>query len=96
MAVITLPGTDREVELSTQPLRSLANVIMYDWRQAKSGVYFGAEPYIVAMMALESVEDYYGLDSGDMIVRYFLTNASGWRGDVARAVKAELRKRVGL
>jgi hypothetical protein len=96
MSLLTLPGTDREVDLATLPLRSLANIIWYDWRKAKSGVYFGAEPYISAMMALETINDYYGVESGEDIVRYFLSNAKTWRGDVAKAVKAELRSRVGL
>lgn len=96
MSLLTIPGTERTVELSEQPLRSLANIIWYDWRQAKSGIYFGAEPYISAMMALETINDYYGLDSGEDIVRYFIANAGSWRGEVARAVKAELRSRVGL
>jgi hypothetical protein len=32
----------------------------------------------------------YGLDSGDMIVRYFLANASTFRGESARRIKKEL------
>jgi hypothetical protein len=42
---------------------------------------------------LESIEDPYGADSGDMIVRYFLGNATTWRGPVARTIKAELKRR---
>jgi len=30
------------------------------------------------------------MDSGDSIVRYFLSNASTWRGETARRVKKEL------
>ena len=41
-----------------------------------------------------SVANNYGLDSGRSIVQYFLSNAQSWRGPVAKAVKAELKKRV--
>ena len=33
-------------------------------------------------------------DSGRSIVRYFLGNAGTWRGDVAKAIKAELKRRT--
>ena len=33
-------------------------------------------------------------DSGRSIVRYFLGNAGAWRGDVAKAIKAELKRRT--
>jgi len=34
------------------------------------------------------------LDSGKSIVSYFLANAGQWRGEVAKEVKAELKRRV--
>ena len=54
-------------------------------------MYFGAKPYVQAMMCLGSVKDNYMLDSGDTIVRYFLANASTWRGETARRIKKELK-----
>lgn len=71
-------------------LSDIARMISDDW----TNVYFGAVPYLNAMHALDSVNEAYGCDSGKSIVRYFLSNASTWRGEVARQVKAELRKRV--
>ena len=53
--------------------------------------YFYAKAYVVPMMSLTSVSDNYGLDSGDSIVRYALSNLTYWRGDTARRVKAELK-----
>jgi hypothetical protein len=32
-----------------------------------------------------------GFDSARSVVLYFLSNASSWRGDVAKRVKAELK-----
>ena len=43
------------------------------------------------MHSLNSINDNYVLDSGASVVAYFLANARGWRGDVARRVKAELK-----
>tara|TARA_B000000565_G_scaffold59967_1_gene39737 strand:- start:116 stop:256 length:141 start_codon:yes stop_codon:yes gene_type:complete len=43
------------------------------------------------MYSLDSVSDSYGLDSGQSVVAYFLANAGTWRGDRARALKAELK-----
>lgn len=50
-----------------------------------------ARPYLDAMKTLSSIRSNYYYDSGDSIVRYFLANAQGWRGDKAKAIKAELR-----
>jgi hypothetical protein len=43
------------------------------------------------MRELSDIKDTYYCDSGESVVRYFLANASTWRGDVARRVKAELK-----
>lgn len=71
----------------TRKIKDIAAEIRANWPK----VYFGAEPYLDAMGALDTVQDSYYLDSGDSIVRYFLANAGTWRGDVARRVKAELK-----
>ncbi len=72
-------------------LNVIANEIYIDWSQAKSGVYFGAVPYLKAMADLQSIEENYFLDTGRSVVAYFLANAQTWRGDVARRVKKELK-----
>lgn len=58
-----------------------------DWKK----VYFGAVPYLAAMHSLDQISDMYGYDDARGIVLYFLSNATTWRGDVARRVKAELK-----
>jgi len=72
----------------TRSLSAIAADIRAHWPR----VYFGAVPYLEAMGTLEHVSDSYGLDPGDHIVRYFLSNASAWRGEHARRIKAELRE----
>lgn len=71
-------------------LSEIARDIRGDWKN----VYFGAVPYLEAMSELRSIKDSYYYDSADSVVRYFLANASTWRGDTARAVKAELKGMV--
>lgn len=68
-------------------LSAIANEIRKDW----ANPYFGAVPYLNAMRSMGSINDNYGLDSGHSIVLYFLANATTWRGDVARRIKAELK-----
>jgi hypothetical protein len=81
---------------TTRPLYEIANEIRKDWRTAKSGIYFGAVPYLDAMSSLDMITDNYGMDSGKSIVLYFLSNASTWRGETAKRVKAELKAMAGL
>ena len=44
------------------------------------------------MLQLDSLDSKFGHDDGDSVVRYFLSNSSGWRGETAKRVKAELNK----
>jgi hypothetical protein len=74
-------------ENAARPLRDIAGDIAACWRNP----YFGAIPYINAMLSLDKVSDDYGLDSGKSIVLYFLSNAKTWRGETAKRIKAELK-----
>lgn len=69
-------------------LSVIAREIKADWKK----VNFGAKPYLDAMETLNSVNDNYFMDTGDSIVRYFLANATTWRGEKAREIKAELKE----
>lgn len=53
-------------------------------------VRYSAKPYLQAMEDLVSIDDKYGQESGEMVVLYFLSNATYWRGEHARRIKAEL------
>lgn len=70
--------------------RSLYEIVS-DIRREWPKPYFGAVPYLDAMGGLSSIDDRYGFDDGRTLVRYFLANASTWRGDAARQIKAELK-----
>lgn len=72
----------------TRPLHVIADEITKDWG---AKVNFAAKPYLAAMRYLDKPSDSYGADSGKGIVLYFLQNASTWRGETAKRVKAELK-----
>ena len=74
-----------------RPLNVIAADIENDWQEK---VNHGARPYLDAMHSLNTVTDYFGCDPGDSIVMYFLSNASTWRGPVARSIKAELKAMI--
>jgi len=73
--------------MPNRPISTIARDIRRNWQH----VNYAALPYLDAMACLSSPEDTYGLDDARCIMRYFLSNASGWRGDTARAIKAELK-----
>lgn len=77
------------VSLPTKP-RSLSD-IAWEVRRVWPKVYFGAVPYLQAMTQLDRISDSYGADDARSIVLYFLSNATTWRGDAARRIKAELK-----
>lgn len=71
----------------TRPIYEIAREIRSDWKN----VNYAAKPYLDAMRDLTCIRDNYYLDSGYSVVAYFLANASSWRGDNARRIKAELK-----
>jgi hypothetical protein len=80
-------ASTNEESTMARPLSNIAHDIRRDWKN----VYFGAQPYLSAMFELNSVNDQYMYDTGRSIVLYFLSNASTWRGPVAKEIKAELK-----
>jgi hypothetical protein len=82
----TLTKTNEYQDLS---LGQLAAVIRLNWVR----INYGAVPYLEALERLESISDQYGMESAKSVALYFLSNATTWRGETARAVKAELNRR---
>jgi hypothetical protein len=71
----------------TRQVNTIANEILNHWKKP----YFGAMPYLHAMRELHTINDMYMYDNGKSIVRYFLANASTFRGDDAKRLKLELK-----
>lgn len=74
----------------TRPLHEIAREIEKTWTKP----YFGAVPYLVAMKSLTKITDSFYADSAKSVVLYFLSNASTWKGDDAKRIKAELKAMV--
>jgi hypothetical protein len=77
----------------TRSISAIARDIREDWG---AKVSFAAKPYLQAMLTLHENCPAYGHDSGESIVRYFLCNASSYRGEKANALKAELKTLCGM
>lgn len=71
-----------------RPVHQIAREIKREWG---SKVNYGAKPYLDAMHSLQSHKDNYGQDSGKSVIGYFLSNANSYRGEKAKAHKAELK-----
>jgi hypothetical protein len=74
----------------TRPLYVIAADIRASWQKPN----YAAKPYIEAMAELNDITDRYMYDSAKSVVLYFLSNASGWKGETAKRVKAELKAMV--
>jgi hypothetical protein len=77
-------------ETTPRPISVIAREIKKAWKP----VYYGAVPYLDAMLSLDSITDKYGADDAKGIVLYFLSNANAFRGPAAKALKAELKALV--
>ena len=75
-------------------LSEIAKDILQHWKNP----YFGAKPYIQAMLLINSAEPDapYLAESAEDIVAYFLANATSFRGEDARRIKAELNKQYHI
>ncbi len=71
----------------TRSINIIARDISSDWAKP----YFGAVPYLDAMHSLSTMQDKFYFDDAESVVRYFLSNATSWKGETARAIKAELK-----
>ena len=76
----------------SRPIYAIARDIREDWK--KPSVY--AIPYLQAMEVLDDINGAYVFDSARDVVVRFLCNSAGWRGDKARAIKAELKTLAGI
>lgn len=67
--------------------------IAKDIKSTWMNVYFGAVPYLEALLTLDTTnpEALYGIETAGDITRYFLANAQTFRGVDARKLKEELK-----
>ena len=74
--------------MATRSLSTIAADVHRCWGEKVSHY---ARPYFDAMEELDDIRGNYYADSAASVVRYFLANATKWRGDDARRIKAELK-----
>ena len=71
-------------------LKDIARDIRKDWKTP----YIGCTPWLMYMSNIHSntlSTEYWGV-SGRVAVTEFLNNSDSWKGEVATAIKGELRK----
>ncbi len=78
-----------------RPLNKIAAEILADFGPPTKNppafkVY--SDPYLQAMLSLQSIDDTYGLDTAEDIVLRLTINLSGWRGETAKRIKNELNQ----
>jgi hypothetical protein len=73
-------------------ISDIAREIEQDWSKQGKGVNYAAKPYLQGMFFVNGPNDKYFFDDGKSLVLYFLNNASSYRGEKARELKAELRE----
>ena len=84
-----------EQNINKQNKRTFAEIAR-EIKQTWKNVYFGAEPYLQAMLTINSSDKNapYMLEATEDIVIYFLANATYWRGKDAKRIKAELKSMI--
>ena len=81
---------------STRPICEIAAEIQRDWNSIGKGVGYAAKPYLEALLTLATPEDVYYCDTGKSCALYFLSNATSYRGENAKRLKAELKEAYGI
>jgi hypothetical protein len=77
-------------KLDFKQFRSISHIasdIKKEWKKP----HFGAEPYIQAMLELDTIDNMYHYDTAKDILIRFLCNAMHFRGGNAKALKQELK-----
>lgn len=80
------------MEKQKRTFAAIAAEIKATWKKP----YFGAAPYIDALSTINSSDKNarYMFEAAEDLVRYFLANATYWRGEDAKRIKAELKNMI--
>jgi hypothetical protein len=78
--------------IQNKTLSQLSSIVYQDWKK----VNFAAAPYLSAFSMFHTLDlgEQVGYDSAKSVVLYFLSNSGSWRGDTAKIVKTELKRRL--
>jgi hypothetical protein len=79
--------------MTMRTLSEIAAEIQTDWQIINNG---GARDTLECMKHMGQISERFGADpNGYSVVGSFLGSSIGWRGSVARRIKAELRQMCG-
>ena len=68
-------------------LAGIAVLIQTDWKNINTA----AAHHLEAMFQLTGITDTYITESAKTVVKYFLANASAWKGPIAKVIKKHLK-----
>lgn len=95
MEVRSMGASQQKLEdIKSADLSDLAGMIVRDLRAQGKQVPAAAKPYLDAMRTMGSINENYGMDTGASIVGYLLSNLASYKGETAKAIKAELKSRM--
>lgn len=94
ITVQALTAANAKTDIKSSDLSGLARMIERDLKAQGKQVPVAAKPYLDAMRTMGSINEDYGFDTGRSVVAYLLGNLRGYKGETARAVKAELNRRL--
>lgn len=95
MEVRSMGASQQKLEdIKSADLSDLAGMIVRDLRAQGKQVPAAAKPYLDAMRTMGSINENYGMDTGASIVGYLLSNLASYKGETAKAIKAELKSRL--
>jgi hypothetical protein len=80
------------LDLSTVDLQDLVAMVYADWQHVNP--YAASYLNALDVWDCHELDDPVGNETAEIQIRYLLTHVAGWRGATARAVKAELRRRL--
>jgi len=87
------PEKNLTIGVRMRTLREIALDIASDWKVIKNA---GARDALACMKEMGKVTERFGADpNGYSIIGTFLSSSVGWRGEVARRIKRELREMSG-
>lgn len=79
-----------DLEKAIRPIGQIAADIKKSWPQVPNC----AKVYLNALETLTDKNSKFGLDTAPSLINYFLCNASTFKGEQAKSLKAELKKHL--
>ena len=89
-----IAGIPAPSPLPTARQLRLVSDVAADIRKAWPKVNYAAKAYLEAMETMSTMDKPYYEDSAQSVILYFLSNASTFRGEDAKRLKAELKELV--